>query len=236
MNTDTKPPPVTCTRCGKPYSSFAHQCDEQPAEPPWRPLEPGEEAQPGDKIGVLLGGMREPRDYDWPHTEGAHRSYWRTRRPLPSAPPDSGQAPTEPEPAPAQTAREWLMPRLMQHSVRNFLITAEDANVIADRADRAEAEAKKWKANHDNQVKIKRAVVDRPDLGDRAASVQSLIAERDKLAKGLVDAIAIINEREAERDRLREALEDIASGSATLPGYSISDAAQVARAALNQTK
>lgn len=37
---------------------------------------------------------------------------------------------------------------------------------------------------------------------------------------------------QADRDRLRAALEDIASGSATLPGYSIADAAQVARDAL----
>jgi len=40
-------------------------------------------------------------------------------------------------------------------------------------------EVAKWKANHDNQVAIKRAVLDRPDLGDRAASVLKLFAERD---------------------------------------------------------
>jgi len=31
-----------------------------------------------------------------------------------------------------------------------------------------------WKANHDNQVAIKRAVLDRPDLGERAKSVVAL--------------------------------------------------------------
>jgi hypothetical protein len=62
--------------------------DPQPAaEPPWRALVEGEQAQQGDKIGVLLGGMRDPNQYDFPHTEGVHKSYWRTRRPLPSAPP-----------------------------------------------------------------------------------------------------------------------------------------------------
>ena len=39
-----------------------------------------------------------------------------------------------------------------------------------------------------------------------------------------------------EARRLREALEDIASGSATLPGYGIADAASTARAALAAQK
>jgi len=39
------------------------------------------------------------------------------------------------------------------------------------------AEVAHWKTNHDNQVAIKREVLDRPDLGERAASVLALRAE-----------------------------------------------------------
>lgn len=42
-----------------------------------------------------------------------------------------------------------------------------------------------WKANHDNQVEIKRAVLDRPDLKERASSVVALVAERDLLRERL---------------------------------------------------
>jgi hypothetical protein len=47
----------------------------------------------------------------------------------------------------------------------------------------ARAEAKKWKDNHDNQVKINQLLRDRPDLGDRAKSVDVLIKQRETLAK-----------------------------------------------------
>jgi len=49
----------------------------------------------------------------------------------------------------------------------------------------ARAEAAKWKANHDNQVALKSAIIQRPDLRDRAERVQSLIQERDALCKAL---------------------------------------------------
>lgn len=49
-----------------------------------------------------------------------------------------------------------------------------------------------WKDNHDNQVAIKAAVLDRPDLGDRAQKVQELAresnywkAEASRLAEGI---------------------------------------------------
>ncbi len=53
----------------------------------------------------------------------------------------------------------------------------------------AEAERDAWKANHDNQVAIKRAIMDRPDLGDRAASVMALVAERDEARANLLAAL-----------------------------------------------
>jgi len=38
-------------------------------------------------------------------------------------------------------------------------------------------ERDEWKANHDNQVKLKQIISDRPDLKERAALVQDLIGE-----------------------------------------------------------
>ena len=43
---------------------------------------------------------------------------------------------------------------------------------------RITAERDQWKANHDNQVELKRALMDRPDLGDRASRV---VAMHEKL-------------------------------------------------------
>lgn len=42
-----------------------------------------------------------------------------------------------------------------------------------------EAERDKWKANHDNQVKLRQTLMDRADLGDRARRMEALIQERD---------------------------------------------------------
>ena len=55
------------------------------------------------------------------------------------------------------------------------------------------AERDMWKANHDNQVKLKSAIMDRPDLGDRARKVTALSEQ-----------LAASHAREAQ---LREALE-----------------------------
>lgn len=55
-----------------------------------------------------------------------------------------------------------------------------------------------WKANHDNQVAIRAAVMDRPDLGDRAKRVADLIAERDAAvarAEQAEQALLLIGER-----------------------------------------
>jgi|688.fasta_scaffold108504_9 hypothetical protein len=53
----------------------------------------------------------------------------------------------------------------------------------------ARAEAKKWKDNHDNQVKINQLLRDRPDLGHRAKSVDALIKQRDELMEILVEIL-----------------------------------------------
>jgi hypothetical protein len=50
-----------------------------------------------------------------------------------------------------------------------------------------------WKANHDNQVSINKLLRDRPDLKDRAASVDKLIEQRDSLQAQLEEAIETKN-------------------------------------------
>ena len=47
-------------------------------------------------------------------------------------------------------------------------------------AARAELERDMWKANHDNQVAIKRIIAARPDLKERAPMVEKLMAERNR--------------------------------------------------------
>lgn len=73
----------------------------------------------------------------------------------------------------------------------NWLLTridaAESAKVTALTKDRD-----RWKHAHDNQVKLKRMLTDRPGLKERAASMQKLLAE-------LKQAKARIEELEAGR-------------------------------------
>lgn len=49
--------------------------------------------------------------------------------------------------------------------------------------ERLRAEVAQWKANHDNQVHIKQAILDRRDLGDRAKRVQQLMSDAATLAR-----------------------------------------------------
>jgi len=49
----------------------------------------------------------------------------------------------------------------------------------------ARAELAHWKANHDNQVKIKSTLIERPDLGDRASKIQKLIEENAAMREAL---------------------------------------------------
>lgn len=61
--------------------------------------------------------------------------------------------------------------------------------IIYNTRDEAAAEVKKWKDNHDNQVKINQLLRNRPDLGHRAKSVDSLIKQRDELMEILVEIL-----------------------------------------------
>lgn len=73
---------------------------------------------------------------------------------------------------------------------------------LTQERDEARGEATMWKANHDNQVRLKATLMDRPDLGDRARKVVSLAKERDEARERERVAIASWDE---ERERsLRE--------------------------------
>lgn len=50
-----------------------------------------------------------------------------------------------------------------------------------DRIKELEEEVIHWKSNHDNQVKLKSQLMDRPDLKDRAASIEKLNARIQEL-------------------------------------------------------
>lgn len=52
----------------------------------------------------------------------------------------------------------------------------------------ARAELAHWKANHDNQVKIKSTLIERPDLGDRASKIQKLIEENAAMREAIGEA------------------------------------------------
>jgi soluble cytochrome b562 len=51
-------------------------------------------------------------------------------------------------------------------------------------------EIKQWKANHDNQVKLKSILIQRPDLKDRANRMSKFIEENQKLQTRLRELIS----------------------------------------------
>ena len=54
------------------------------------------------------------------------------------------------------------------------------SELLRDHAKQLEAAAKFWKNSHDNQVNLRRTLMDRPDLGDRARRIAELL-DRIKL-------------------------------------------------------
>ena len=76
---------------------------------------------------------------------------------------------------------------------------AEPTAMMADRD--------RWKANHDNQVAIKRIIAARPDLKDRAPMVEKLMAERNRAQAHSIRQHARIGEMEsAIRETIMENL------------------------------
>lgn len=75
-----------------------------------------------------------------------------------------------------------------EYSMRNALQTAE-ARIIE-----LEKEVAHWEANHNNQVKLKAAIMDRPDLKDRAEKVLAMQRDIDLLSGCLNFAISYAND------------------------------------------
>lgn len=77
---------------------------------------------------------------------------------------------------------------------RNILpAMAECLLVAVEEIETMREEVAHWKANHDNQAKIKAALTQRPDLGDRASRVQQLIKESAAMREAIREAITAIN-------------------------------------------
>lgn len=89
-----------------------------------------------------------------------------------------------------------LKSKYADHHSEAERITSEIRAVTAQRDE--------WKANHDNQVSINKLLRDRPDLKDRAASVDKLIEQRDSLQAQLEEAIEIKNMATETLSAIRE--------------------------------
>lgn len=85
----------------------------------------------------------------------------------------------------AGTAEQMIAIETMSKHIRNLVQSRNDYAKNYYRTDVARLEAIRerdaWKASHDNQVTLRRMLTDRPDLADRAASIQALIEDRDAL-------------------------------------------------------
>jgi hypothetical protein len=73
------------------------------------------------------------------------------------------------------TVSFWSTRELREEVEKQIVLAITDATAAAiARAEQAEKERDHWKANHDKAVATKRAVLDRPDLKERAALVVAL--------------------------------------------------------------
>ena len=80
--------------------------------------------------------------------------------------------------------------------------------------EQVERERDMWKANHDNQVAIKRIIAARPDLKERAPMVEKLMAERNRAQAHSIRQHERIKQLESvpTKDMLSALLERVKSG------------------------
>lgn len=115
---------------------------------------------------------------------------------------------------------DMLRKRMLQSfaDFHNGKIYAEDAaaqfSEIFQQVGILEKDRDHWRANHDNQKKLKEILTDRPDLADRAARMQELIFERDFVMEELADAnTEMIKHHQTMRGTLAEQIADIAGAA-----------------------
>ncbi len=82
-------------------------------------------------------------------------------------------------------------------------VTSGLARKLERERDEARKKAAMWKANHDNQVALKSAIIQRPDLKDRAERVQMLIAERDEARRLIREIFSELCDLQNERPHSR---------------------------------
>jgi len=71
---------------------------------------------------------------------------------------------------------------------------------MGDFARKLERERNSWKAAHDNQVKLKQIISDRPDLKERAKLVAELIEERDECKRLAIEQHHHIKELDIDNE------------------------------------
>ena len=98
------------------------------------------------------------------------------------------------EPRKATTTQEELdkWEQLAYDKLSEVCKQIEKTRIVTEQRDQLKRECDAWKAAHDNQVKLKQIISDRPDLKERAKLVAELIEERDgwrEAAYSLAEAI-----------------------------------------------
>jgi hypothetical protein len=91
-----------------------------------------------------------------------------------------------------ENSNEWSEHYL---NLATFARSIERRAIAAEaRVKELEAEAAMWKANHDNQVKLKSLLINRPDLGDRAPKIQKMLDENARLIQDWADTDTAVRE------------------------------------------
>lgn len=71
---------------------------------------------------------------------------------------------------------------------------AFDNHMLRDKLDKLECDRDSWKNAHDNQVKLKQIISDRPDMKERAKLVAELIESRNELREKVYELTTQLQE------------------------------------------
>lgn len=93
-----------------------------------------------------------------------------------------------------------------QRQMRHYELNAiEQDRQIAE----LQRQVDQWKANHDNQVKLKAMLMDRPDLKERAKLVAEMAAEVERLKEACAKEFASVELLSNENERLSSLVESL---------------------------